>query len=51
MTVVSSRELGVRILVCLNFELLAGPHIGKAGAVHRGKNKIYRMPTTSEWSC
>ena len=28
----------VQMLVCLNSELLAGPHIGKAGTAHRAKS-------------
>lgn len=52
----SARQLGVQILVCLSFELLAGPHVGKAGTAHRVKNnavilKNYCTAVTSEWSC
>ena len=56
-TLFSSRQLGVQILVCLNFELLlTGPHVGKAGTTHRIKNnavvlKIDCTAVTSEWSC
>lgn len=34
----SSRRPGVHILVCVYFELLAGPHVGKAGTARRAKN-------------
>lgn len=56
MILFSARQLGVQILVCLSFELLAGPHVGKAGTAHRVKNnavilKNYCTAVTSEWSC
>lgn len=36
-TLFSSRQPGVQMLVCLNVELLAGPHVGKAGTARRAK--------------
>lgn len=36
-TLFSSSQSGVQMLVCLNVELLAGPHLGKAGTARRAK--------------
>ena len=37
-TLFSSMWSPVQILVCLNFGLLAGPHLGKAGTACRAEN-------------